>query len=121
MDLNTFFNSLMFSFCQPDPEIYHFTQIISDYLRKSGIDGLAYLSFYTGKMNYTIFNSHKSNIRFDNSKIVSHHFTNEIFWDFNNNDTLKSCDEASCNYNTNEADEILKDLQKQFNKRQMKI
>lgn len=117
MSLGIFFSSLMFSFSKPDSEIYHFTQIISDYLRKTGIDGLAYLSFYTGKTNYTIFNSHKFNIKFDNSRIVSHHFTNEIFWDFNNKDTLKSCDEASCNYNDDEADNILKDLQIDFNKR----
>lgn len=56
-------------------------------------------SFYTGEINYTIFNSHKNNIKSQNSRIVSHHFTNEIFWDFNNADTLKSCDEKECKNN----------------------
>lgn len=117
MSFGIFFGSLMFSFCKPEPKIYHFTQIISDYLRKSGIDGLAYKSFYTCKTNYTIFNSHKSNIKFQNSRIVSHHFTNEIFWDFNNADTLKSCDESVCNYDTKTADQILKNMQISFNKK----
>lgn len=108
ISLGEFFGLLMFSFCKPDPKIYTFTQIISDYLRKTGIDGLAYLSFYTGKTNYTIFNSHQSKIRFDNSRIVFHHSTNEIFWDFNNEDTLKSCDETACNYDADEAADILK-------------
>ncbi len=117
MSFGIFFGSLMFSFSKPDSKIYRFTQIISDYLRKTGIDGLAYKSFYTGKTNYTIFNSHKSNIKFQNSRIVSHHFTNEIFWDFNNSDTLKCYDGAECNYDINAANLILKDMQINFNKK----
>lgn len=115
ISLGAFFGSLMFSFCKPDPKIYQFTQIVSDYLRKSGIDGIAYKSFYTCKTNYTIFNSHKSNIKFQNSRIISHHFTNEIFWDFNNADTLKSCNESDCNYNEEKANKILKDMKNTFN------
>ena len=114
MSFGEFFGLLMFSFSKPETTIYRFTQIIADHLRKTGIDGLAYRSFYTGKTNYTIFNSHKNNIKFQNSRIVSHHFTNEIFWDFNNADTLKSCDEKECNYDNIKADKILKDLQMTF-------
>lgn len=116
MSLGIFFGSLMFSFCKPDPRIYCFTQIVSDYLRKSGIDGIAYKSFYTGKTNYTIFNSHKNNIKFKHSKIVSHHFTNEIFWDFNSANTLKSCNESTCDYDTKIANQILKDMKNTFDK-----
>ena len=49
---------------------YIASQIISDYIRKAGIDGIRYLSSMSGGTNITIFNSHESKISFSSSKLV---------------------------------------------------
>ncbi len=53
-------SQLMLRFTQPvrGENAYRATQIIADYLRKTGIDGIKYKSFLTPEgANYTIFNS----------------------------------------------------------------
>lgn len=52
------------------PENYIASQIISDYIRKTGLDGIRYLSSMSGGTNITIFNSHESIIAFKSSKLV---------------------------------------------------
>jgi len=51
-------------------EEYIASQIISDHIRKAGIDGIRYLSSMSGGTNITIFNSHESKISFSSSKLV---------------------------------------------------
>ncbi len=89
------------------------TQIVSDYIRKAGYDGIAYRSFYTGGTNYTIFNSHKKNVRYIDSRIVSHQFTNEVFWDFNNSKALQS-NVSNVEYDVKLAKEILDGMKNTF-------
>lgn len=114
MSFGVFFSLLMLSFSEPNIKIYRFTQIISDYIRKFGVDGIAYKSFFTGKTNYTLFNTHKSKIIFECSRILSHQFTNEIFWDFNNNSTLSSLSDSKYEYDVKTADTILKKIENTF-------
>ena len=47
-----------------DFEKYKTTQMLTDYLRKTGIDGISYRSYFDRKgINYTFFNSyHKFHI-----------------------------------------------------------
>lgn len=51
-------------------EEYFISQYIADYFRKAGFDGIKYGSFLGDGNNYTIFNSHKSNVKFGDSSIV---------------------------------------------------
>lgn len=96
--LGRFFTLLMMRYCEPVREnnAYKATQIISDYLRKTGIDGIAYKSFLSpGGVNYTIFNSHPSRIKFCESRVIIHKQANHSFWDFNNKTEILSNKEQS--------------------------
>lgn len=86
VSLGTLFSMLMLRYTQPvrKEAEYRITQVISDYLRKTGIDGIAYKSFWVpGGINYTIFNSYPKRIRFCGSKVLIHKQANHSFWDFN--------------------------------------
>lgn len=86
LSMGIFFTLLMSHYSEPvkDNRSYRVTQIISDYLRKTGIDGVAYRSSLSpGGVNYTIFNSHPSKIKYVSSKILIHKQANHSFWDLN--------------------------------------
>ena len=85
IDVGVLFTEAAMQFYRPvthDDE-YEVTQIISDYIRKTGVDGIAYRSFFTWKKNYTIFNSHKSKVKFKSSKLLANQGSVGYFWDFN--------------------------------------
>lgn len=92
LSLGTLFTHLMAEYTIPvrDSSNYGLTQIISDYIRKTGVDGICYGSFFTGKRNYTIFNSHESNIKFCNSRIMLHQCVNHVFLNFNDEKIIQS-------------------------------
>ena len=54
-----------------DEKTYILTQFLSDYVRKAGFDGIKYWGAANYGVNYTIFNSHKSNVSFVDSKIIA--------------------------------------------------
>lgn len=86
LSMGVFFTLLMSHYSEPvkDNRSFRATQIISDYLRKTGIDGVAYRSSLSPRgVNYTIFNSHPSNIKYVGSKILIHKQANHSFWDLN--------------------------------------
>lgn len=93
MNLGEFFTLLMFTYCEPirEYDAYRATQIISDYLRKTGVDGISYKSFLSpGGVNYTFFNSHPDRIKFCDSRILLHKQANHSFWDLNNDVEIMS-------------------------------
>lgn len=93
MSLGVFFSQLMLRFTEPvrGENAYRATQIISDYLRKTGIDGIKYRSFLSpGGYNYTIFNSHPTKIKYCQSKVLIHKQANHSFWDFNEETEIMS-------------------------------
>lgn len=93
MSMGDFFSQLMLRFTEPvrGENAYRATQIIADYLRKTGIDGIKYKSFLSpGGFNYTIFNCHPSAIEFCESKVVLHKQANHSFWDFNDEKEIMS-------------------------------
>lgn len=113
MSIGQFFTLLMSQYCIPleNPNAYRATQIISDYLRKTGIDGVAYKSFFVpGGVNYTLFHSHPSIIKFIGSKILIHKQANHSFWDFNERRAIFSNDKENMEYNQNKADQYLSDI-----------
>ena len=86
LSMGVFLTLLMSHYSEPvkDNRSYRATQIVSDYLRKTGIDGVAYRSSLSPEgVNYTIFNSHPSNIKYVGSKILIHKQANHSFWDLN--------------------------------------
>ena len=119
MSLGKFITLLMMQYCQPisNTEDYRVTQIISDYIRKMGYDGILYRSFFTMKNNYTIFNCHKSKIAYKNSRIVVHQFSDEVFWDFNNQIDIHTYGgKKNTEYDSKLADVLLADMQREFKK-----
>ena len=115
LSMGHFFTYLMSNYFLPvkNDQEYRVTQHISDYLRKTGIDGIAYQSKLSpGGINYTIFNSHHSKIKFCHSKILLHKQANHSFWDWNEEKTIFSNPEGvMMNYDTeiaNRQKEILK-------------
>jgi hypothetical protein len=89
---------------------YSTTQIISDYFRKMGYDGISYKSGYTFKDNYTIFNSHKSKIEFVKSKVLYHYYSQNDFWDFNEGISLSAQNQDSEDFNKKIIYDILKNI-----------
>lgn len=67
--LNYIFSS--YAYIKRNDDTYLITQYISDYIRKAGIDGIKYWGSVNYGTNYTIFNCHKSNIKFLGSKIIA--------------------------------------------------
>lgn len=119
MSLGEFFTLLMFRFCEPvrNEKEYYVTQLISDHLRKTGIDGIAYTSYLSpGGINYTIFNCHSQKIGFEKSKILLHRQANHSFWDFNEEKAIFSNkEEKLMAYDKNLVDQFRVDWKKRFN------
>lgn len=65
---------LMASFTTPvtcsDDHNYNATQYITDQIRKTGYDGIAYRSYFSGKTNYAIFNCYSDNVVFVESHLM---------------------------------------------------
>lgn len=110
MSFGIFFTLLMSSFMKPDKNLYKMTQIISDYIRRFGVDGIAYKSFYTMGTNYTIFNSNKANIEFCGSKIMLYAYSNEYFWDFSEKRSIETISEGIGKYDDEIAKKMISDL-----------
>lgn len=118
MSMGVFFSELMLRFFEPvrDENAYRATQIISDYLRKTGVDGIKYRSFLSpGGWNFTIFNSHPSYIKFCESRVLIHKQANHSFWDFNNDTEIMSNRDAKLlAYEQNIAEKHKKHLCQKF-------
>lgn len=117
MSLGGFFTLLMAQYTLPDKseKIYRATQILSDYLRKTGVDGIAYKSYLApGGVNYTIFNSHPRAIKFVSSRVLIHKQANHSFWDFNNEKAIFSNPKNNLEYNPKIAEEHIKHLNQTF-------
>lgn len=119
MSLGRFITLLMMQYCQPvsNKDNYRATQIVSDYIRKMGYDGISYRSFFTIKNNYTIFNCHKNKIAYKNSRILAHQFSDDVFWDFNKQVAIHTENKSNKEYDSELANGILGDMQREFDKR----
>ncbi len=79
----------VFSRIHKNNSSYYITQYISDYIRKAGYDGIKYWGAANYGTNYTIFNCHKSNIKFLDSKIIATYGVNYNFIDLCSEKQLK--------------------------------
>lgn len=96
-----------------DSDEYRVTQIITDHIRKTGIDGIAYKSVYDEKgINYTIFNCSRSNLDFVGSRIMALQSERRTFLDFDNEcvHDVKTIGRAS--YDAMLAYELIKKIEK---------
>ena len=89
-----FFTIVMQLFASPVTSIeeYTITQLISNQIRKAGLDGICYRSAFSGKRNYTIFNSHPKNIKWIDSRVVYFQSTCLNFIDISTSELLYECE-----------------------------
>lgn len=94
ISLGRFFTLLMSGFFVPvyDEAGYRCTQIVSDSIRKHGIDGISYQSFYSESgTNYVFFNCARNDFEFQgHSKVYLYCGAQETFWDIEGNEAIHS-------------------------------
>lgn len=113
--LGTLFTNIMRQYFLPisNKEDYAATQILTDYIRKSGIDGIAYRSFYDKKgINYTFFNSSRKRFKYIDSKLLVHQSERRTFLDFNDKKVRTTNSYGRADYNEDDAVKILQELSK---------
>jgi len=91
-DLAAFFESVSHLFTDPveNDDEYYVPQVLSDEIRKTGIDGIVYKSFYTGGSNVLLFNCSEKNIEFLDSRIVEFAIPDYTVLDFNEGKLLQN-------------------------------
>ena len=93
VNLNSLFTEIMGMYCVPvsNDNEYYATQYLSDYVRKTGIDGISYSSYYDEKgVNYTIFNSDHRRVKFCGSRLILFQSERKLFLDLNTNKSICS-------------------------------
>lgn len=111
IDLGALFARIMERYFLPviDPFEYKATQIITEHIRKTGVDGVSYRSFFDAKgTNYTIFNSDRRRFEFLGSRIVSLQNEKRVFWDYNNNRSIEAQTMGPKEYDQKTADKMVK-------------
>lgn len=78
-----------------EDSIYPVTQYVADYIRKAGFDGVRYQSAMSGGSNITLFNCHRSRVKFVDSKIVLVHSQHLNIVDLENGKLIPSAVDES--------------------------
>lgn len=107
--LSLLFTYIMKTYIVPasTEEQYLIPQFVSDYIRKAGFDGIAYKSFYSKDgVNYTIFNSHHSFLRFNGSRLMVFQSQKQRFLDLND----KSIKQVDSLIEEDKKDEVYNDI-----------
>lgn len=78
-----------------EDSIYPVTQFVADCIRKAGFDGVRYQSAMSGGSNVTLFNCHRSRVKFVDSKIVLVHSQHLNIVDLENGEMLPSAVDES--------------------------
>ena len=114
--LGLLFTRIMKSYITPvrnkeEDKTYKITQIISDHIRKMGVDGISYGSFYDRQgENYTFFNSHKKFFTFCGSRLLVNKSERVSFLDFENESILNVYSRNDTKYDKNSADDMMKNI-----------
>ncbi len=93
ISLAVLFTDIMGMYFMPvnEDEKYKATQFLTDYIRKNGVDGIAYRSYYNESgVNYTIFNSDHRRIKFNGSRLLLFQSQRQTFLDFTNKKVISS-------------------------------
>ena len=113
--LGVLFTDIMFLFFQPVTNIeeYRATQILTDYIRKSGVDGIIYRSYFDSMgINYTIFNSDHRRIRFVSSCLYLFQNERKTFLDINNKRVIPVESVGGASYDEKTRSSAFVDIQK---------
>lgn len=109
---------LQFAISVADQSEYVYSQMVADLVRKSGYDGLMYMSSKTGGTNIVIFNCHESFVKFIESRIIYSFFNTYCFYDLNNKEKVVPREKYKINMsaglNQQEIEQICKDIIKEF-------
>lgn len=110
--INAFITLVMREFTKlyVEKQDYMVSQAITDFIRKHGIDGLSYQSYFTGKKNYTIFNSCEKNIAWQGSRLFLNHSTKSWFLDFDGKKLIGA--DSIPKYDEGEAQKLLSEINK---------
>lgn len=75
LSIASLFTEVMRFFSTPSihPSVYLTTELIADHMRKAGFDGIRFQSSVSGGSNITLFNSHRSRIKFVESHVILVH------------------------------------------------
>lgn len=92
LDCAAIFHEMVRLFYKPINEEtkYKATQILSEYVRNKGFDGVAYVSYHTSSMNYTIFSTDHKNYEFINSSLYGVKGVEQYYYSFNDNGSSSS-------------------------------
>lgn len=104
--LDELFTKIMRQYYLPvsNSEEYIATQFLTDYIRKKGVDGIAYGSYYDKNgINYTIFNCDRQIVKYIDSKIVYTQSEEKIFTDFDNKQNMKVSSKGKKEYDERNA------------------
>lgn len=107
--LGVLFTNIMAQYTNPviDSSMYRATQILTDHIRKTGVDGIAYRSFYDSiGINYTFFNSSRKNFEFIESKIVMVQSERRTILDINEKNVKSVNTIGGASYNDEFAQEV---------------
>ncbi len=119
--LGPLFTLIMRKYFEPiaDCTEYKATQIITDHIRKTGVDGIAYKSLYDEKgVNFTIFNSDRESIEYHGSKILMFQSARQTFLDFNEHKVKESKTMGQASYSAKDANEMLSNIKNTIHKNQ---
>lgn len=114
--LGLLFARIMKSYITPvrnkeEDKTYKITQIISDHIRKMGVDGIAYGSFYDRQgENFTFFNSHKNFFAFCGSRLLVNKSQRVSFLDFENENIVNVYSRNDTKYDKKAADNMMDNI-----------
>lgn len=123
INMGRLFTKIMFSFSQPvtDPEEYLAAQFIADYIRKTGTGGICYMSFFTGKKNYAIFNCHPNIIKFMDSEVVIIYSQNNCIITVNGSQMLLSQSDSTLQPTAEIKKKLVDDVRKEISDKQKQL
>ena len=118
ISLGVLFTDIMGMYFMPvnEDRKYKATQFLTDYIRKSGVDGIAYRSYYNESgVNYTIFNSDHRRIRFIGSRLLLFQSQRQSFLDFEHKKVISSESVGGASYDSESAKKIASDIKWHIN------
>lgn len=114
--LGKLFTYIMKAYINPvrygeEENTYKITQIITEHIHKSGVDGISYGSYYDRKgVNYTFFNSHINFFDFVSSRMLINQSQRVSFLDFENKNTFSVYSMNDTKYDVESAYKMTNDI-----------
>ena len=101
----------IYSFPISNDSQYRTSQILTDYIRKTGIDGIAYRSYFSEKgINYTLFNSDHRSVRYLGSRLLLLQSERRTFLDFDNERIITAESVGGATYDKESSQKMARDI-----------